>query len=175
MTIVDLNKKYDGKKVVNSVSFEIPKGKVLSLIGPNGAGKSTVMGMISRLIAKDSGIINFEDKDLIAFEKLVSFLKPYNFKIHFIHYNNNDDNWAEIKLSGIKEYFQKHYSDIEFEYHLLDGEDILSAYDKFIHDNNIDVVSMTTHRRNLFSRLFNPSMARKMVFHTDTPMLVFHA
>ena len=64
MNIVDLNKKYDGKKVVNSVSFEIPKGKVLSLIGPNGAGKSTVMGMISRLIAKDSGIINFEDKDL---------------------------------------------------------------------------------------------------------------
>ena len=64
MNIVDLNKKYDWKKVVNSVSFEIPKGKVLSLIGPNGAGKSTVMGMISRLIAKDSGIINFEDKDL---------------------------------------------------------------------------------------------------------------
>lgn len=64
MNIVDLNKKYDGKKVVNSVSFEIPKGNVLSLIGPNGAGKSTVMGMISRLIAKDSGIINFEDKDL---------------------------------------------------------------------------------------------------------------
>lgn len=64
MIIVDLNKKYDGKKVVNSVSFEIPKGKVLSLIGPNGAGKSTVMGMISRLIAKDSGVIHFEDKDL---------------------------------------------------------------------------------------------------------------
>lgn len=64
MNVVDLIKKYDGKAVVDSVSFEIPKGKVLSLIGPNGAGKSTVMGMISRLIAKDEGIINFEDKDL---------------------------------------------------------------------------------------------------------------
>ena len=64
MNIVDLMKDYDGKTVVNSVSFEIPKGKVLSLIGPNGAGKSTVMGMISRLIAKDSGKINFEGKDL---------------------------------------------------------------------------------------------------------------
>ena len=64
MTIVDLHKNYGGKKVVDSVSFEIPKGKILSLIGPNGAGKSTVMGMISRLIAKDSGIIQFEDKDL---------------------------------------------------------------------------------------------------------------
>lgn len=64
MNVVDLIKRYDGKAVVDSVSFEIPKGRVLSLIGPNGAGKSTVMGMISRLIAKDSGAISFEDKDL---------------------------------------------------------------------------------------------------------------
>ena len=64
MKVIELKKNYDGKNVVNSVSFEIPKGKVLSMIGPNGAGKSTVMGMISRLIAKDSGIIDFEDKDL---------------------------------------------------------------------------------------------------------------
>ena len=64
MNVVDLSKTYDGKAVVNGVSFEIPKGKVLSLIGPNGAGKSTVMGMISRLIAKDAGVIHFEEKDL---------------------------------------------------------------------------------------------------------------
>ena len=64
MNVVDLIKNYGSKTVVDEVSFEVPKGKVLSLIGPNGAGKSTVMGMISRLIAKDAGIINFEDKDL---------------------------------------------------------------------------------------------------------------
>lgn len=50
--------------MVDSVSFEIPKGKVISLIGPNGAGKSTVMGMISRLIAHDSGQVNFEGTDI---------------------------------------------------------------------------------------------------------------
>jgi len=64
MNIQNLKKKYDGKAVVDSVSFEIPRGKVISLIGPNGAGKSTVMGMISRLIAKDAGVIEFGDKDL---------------------------------------------------------------------------------------------------------------
>ena len=50
--------------MVDSVSFEIPKGKVLSLIGPNGAGKSTVMGMISRLIARDEGMVDFHGKDI---------------------------------------------------------------------------------------------------------------
>ena len=64
MNIVDLMKQYGGKRVVKEVSVEIPKGKVTSLIGPNGAGKSTVMGMISRLIAKDAGVIHFEGEDL---------------------------------------------------------------------------------------------------------------
>ena len=64
MQIKNLTKKYDDKAVVDSVSFEIPKGKVISLIGTNGAGKSTVMGMISRLIAHDSGQVNFEGTDI---------------------------------------------------------------------------------------------------------------
>lgn len=64
MDVKNLIKKYDGKTVVDSVSFEIPKGKVTSLIGPNGAGKSTVMGVISRLIARDGGSVNFESQDI---------------------------------------------------------------------------------------------------------------
>ena len=64
MHVSDLTKQYDGKRVVDGVSFSIPKGKVLSLIGPNGAGKSTVMGMLSRLIARDSGLVDFAGRDI---------------------------------------------------------------------------------------------------------------
>lgn len=64
MIVDNVIKKYDGKTVVDGVSFEIPKGKVISLIGPNGAGKSTVMGIISRLIANDGGSVDFEGKDI---------------------------------------------------------------------------------------------------------------
>ena len=64
MRIQELTKQYDGKTVVDSVTFTIPKGKVLSLIGPNGAGKSTVMGIISRLIARDAGLVDFEGQDI---------------------------------------------------------------------------------------------------------------
>lgn len=64
MLIEGLTKKYDNKTVVDSVTFEIPKGKVMSLIGPNGAGKSTVMGIISRLVARDAGLVSFDGKDI---------------------------------------------------------------------------------------------------------------
>ena len=64
MQIKDVTKKYNGKPVVDAVNLEIPKGKVISVIGPNGAGKSTVMGIISRLIAKDSGLVSFDGTEL---------------------------------------------------------------------------------------------------------------
>lgn len=64
MFVKELTKKYDGKAVVDGVTFELPKGRVTSLIGPNGAGKSTVMGIISRLVARDSGVVDFHGTDI---------------------------------------------------------------------------------------------------------------
>lgn len=68
MKAAQLTKQYGGKRVVDDVTFEIPKGKVISLIGPNGAGKSTVMGMISRLIAADKGGVRLTGKDIRAWK-----------------------------------------------------------------------------------------------------------
>ena len=51
-----------GKAVVNNVSFQIKRGKITSFIGPNGAGKSTVLGMMSRLLKKDSGEVFIDGK-----------------------------------------------------------------------------------------------------------------
>ncbi len=64
MIIKNLKKSYGSKSVVDDVSFELPQGKVISLIGPNGAGKSTVLNMITRLVACDSGAIEFYGKNL---------------------------------------------------------------------------------------------------------------
>lgn len=64
MLVRELTKKYDGKAVVDSVSFEIPKKAVTSFIGPNGAGKSTVLNIISRLIAGDGGDVEYKGKDI---------------------------------------------------------------------------------------------------------------
>lgn len=68
MKINLLNKSYGDKKVVNDVTFKLPKGKVISFIGPNGAGKSTVLNIITRLIERDSGDITFDDKDLLSYK-----------------------------------------------------------------------------------------------------------
>ena len=60
----NLTKKYGNTKVVDNVSLNIEKGKMISLIGPNGAGKSTVLSMITRLMDMDEGQVIIDDIEL---------------------------------------------------------------------------------------------------------------
>ncbi len=68
MNIHSISKNYGPKTVVDEVSFDLPKNKLISLIGPNGAGKSTVLNMITRLIARDEGKVLIDEKDILDYK-----------------------------------------------------------------------------------------------------------
>ena len=51
---------------------------------------------------------------------------------------------------------------------------VAKGLDQYIKDNQIDIITLTSYKRNIFARLFNPSIARKMIFHSDTPLLVIN-
>ncbi len=50
-----VGKAYDGNKLMENVSFSLPKGAVVGIIGPNGAGKTTMFRMIGGVEKPDSG------------------------------------------------------------------------------------------------------------------------
>ncbi|GHU57590.1 universal stress protein [Bacteroidia bacterium] len=118
---------------------------------------------------------SFNQRDLVAFDTFMELIKEYNPEIHLFNVSTSRDEWNEIRLSGIKEYFQKQYPNANISHTVLDDCDLLLAIEKFVRDKQIDLIALTTHRRNIIARMFNPGIARKMLFHTDTPLLVLHA
>lgn len=62
--ISGLKKEYDGRTVVNDVSFTVKKGEITGLLGPNGAGKTTTFYMIVGLVNADCGRIVLDGNDL---------------------------------------------------------------------------------------------------------------
>ena len=64
LKIKDLKVSYGGINAVKGVSFEVPKGSVVSLIGANGAGKSTILRTIAGLVKPVSGAVSFNDENI---------------------------------------------------------------------------------------------------------------
>src|SRR6201990_908802 len=54
--IRDLQKTYaGGKRALEGVTFDVPRGAVFGLLGPNGAGKSTLINILAGLVNKTGG------------------------------------------------------------------------------------------------------------------------
>ncbi len=64
LKITDLKVSYGGINAVKGVSFEVPKGSVVSLIGANGAGKSTILRTIAGLVKPVEGTVSFNDENI---------------------------------------------------------------------------------------------------------------
>ncbi len=68
LSIKDLRVSYGGIEAVKGISFDVPKGNIVTLIGANGAGKSSTLRAIAGLVKPKSGTISFEGKNLAGMD-----------------------------------------------------------------------------------------------------------
>ena len=64
LSVQNLNKVYDGKKVLNNVSFEVKKGEFLAVLGLSGCGKTTLLRILIGLEHQDGGAILKDNVDI---------------------------------------------------------------------------------------------------------------
>jgi ABC-2 type transport system ATP-binding protein len=70
--IQNVSKIIKGRKIIDSLSFEVNKGEVFGFLGPNGAGKTTTIRMLVGLIGITSGDIKIAGHSVKTdFEKAV--------------------------------------------------------------------------------------------------------
>lgn len=61
ITIQNVCKSFQGRKVLNGISMEIPTGTVTVIIGPSGSGKTTFLRTLNFLGKADQGTLSFDD------------------------------------------------------------------------------------------------------------------
>ncbi|TIU84124.1 MAG: sugar ABC transporter ATP-binding protein, partial [Mesorhizobium sp.] len=71
MTLLSLHgirKSFGAVDVLHGVDLSVAAGEVVGLVGDNGAGKSTLMKTITGIYRADSGSIEFDGQDILAFD-----------------------------------------------------------------------------------------------------------
>lgn len=64
LRVKNLNKSFDGKNVLKSISFDVMEGEFLSVLGPSGCGKTTLLRILIGLDSADSGEIWKGDREI---------------------------------------------------------------------------------------------------------------
>ncbi|MDQ2888926.1 MAG: ATP-binding cassette domain-containing protein, partial [Gemmatimonadota bacterium] len=66
LRVEDLHKAFDGKVVLDGLSFSVRDGESLVIVGPSGTGKSVLLKHLIGLIQPDSGRVFVDGKDVWA-------------------------------------------------------------------------------------------------------------
>lgn len=64
LSINELYMSYGSKQVLNGISVDVPKGKIIGYIGPNGAGKSTTVKILLGLLTNYKGVVKVLGEDI---------------------------------------------------------------------------------------------------------------
>ena len=119
---------------------------------------------------------NFDQTDFSALRRLVSFVKPFGAKIYCVHAAMEEaQKMDEIQMRNIRSYLFDTMDAYNIECGLLETMDIQQGLEDFIEEQNVDVLAVTTQKRNFFTSLLKPSMTRKFLFHGHIPLLVFQS
>lgn len=98
LTVNNLQKSFEGKKVVDNLSFYVKKGEVLGFLGPNGAGKSTSINIVSTVIDKDNGEILFENDNI--FNNIKKFKRNLGVVPQDLAFFNDMSAYNNVKFFG---------------------------------------------------------------------------
>jgi nucleotide-binding universal stress UspA family protein len=169
----------------------------LIVMGSSGKGKANFLtGSISKTVMNNAdlpvmaipagytykGINNvlymtdFDGPDNELITRLMSVLKDFDIKIHCMHLNIKESRRLENEecMNKIKTHFSKEIESGHFCCHLIDGNEINEDIEKFVKENNMDIIAFLSHKRNIFKRLFTSKVTKKDLFQADIPLMAFH-
>ncbi len=114
---------------------------------------------------------NFEEKDKDALYHMLEIADRYGAIVHCLNINNNVeiDNTAELTK------WKEAFANEPVQFHIIYNEkEAEKAVLDFIDENKIDIVASVARQRGFFEKLFGSSFTKKLTYHSNIPVYVFH-
>lgn len=94
-------------------------------------------------------------------------------KVSIVHVEEKKSNqkYTREAKEQIMKYCTEHYTQCEFQMTEMKLSDDLDEFRKFTEEKKIDLIVIPNKKTNIFARLFNPSIAHRVLFSSDTPLL----
>ena len=129
-----IEKSFDGKKVLNNISFDLFRGERVGIIGKNGVGKSTLLKIIMDRLSKDKGEVEFGSRVKVGYyDQNHMDLTPEN---NILQEINNSLNLTEEYLRSLAGGF------------LFSGEDVLKKVEKLSGGEKVRVSFLKLYMEN---------------------------
>ena len=128
---------------------------------PENAKFKSVQGIV---FASDYKTTNTEH-----LQPLLDFARIFGSEIHVLHIASVK-NITHSELEEAKK-FQRFLKNVRHHFHFIQNENLEASIEEYVKKYKINMVSLMPRKHSLFDQIFSKTYSRKIILHTETPLL----
>ncbi|WP_430811766.1 MULTISPECIES: universal stress protein [unclassified Carboxylicivirga] len=157
--------------LIGSVTAEVMENARVPVLAIPENFQYTGLGALKHLLYAT----DFQEADFRSLEKLEKLIRPLDMQVTCGHVSSKEHSqWDEVRMKGLREHIKMNYNEERVKCDLIEHEDLFVGIESYVREYGVDILSFTRRKRNFISRIINPNLAKKMLFHSTTPLLVFN-
>ncbi len=110
-----------------------------------------------------------------SYDKILQFIPNHIIELNIVHILERNENVESCQaiINDIDAYIHKNHPKVKVSFSIIPFEKSLSTdLINFFSTSTFDLLVVRNSKRNLISRLFKSSLAKKLAYHAKTPMVV---
>lgn len=122
-------------------------------------------------------ICNLDQEDMIALDTLYRLFHDQNLEVTLIHIpGRRDKGQSTVKTEkarlNLLNYCREHFPRYDFDMRMVNLDTLIDDFRQIMQEVPFNLICVPNKKRNVFARVFNPSLAHKILFRADVPMMV---
>lgn len=179
-SIVDMSKESKADLVVMGTTGT--SSLVNKLIGSITANVMEQIEAPILLVPAESNFIDFkrivyansmEESDVDVLKNIYSFADTMQTEDISLLNINTSNHYEPVNYDIVKQLTDV-FGDEKIKLKFIDADSVKNGIDEFLKRHLIDLVVMSTHKKNLLERIFTKSNTRIMALHSKVPLLIYH-
>lgn len=116
---------------------------------------------------------NLDQEDILALDAIYRFFSDEHFNVTIVNVPDKKHSKSGRQAAdALKGYCELHYPRFTFTVADLSLSSIVEDFNAIQQRQPVDLIAVPNKKKNIFARLFNPSLAHRLLFHSDIPMMV---
>lgn len=116
---------------------------------------------------------NLIQQDMISLDRFARLFNMRGVEVTIIPVvDKKDRRLVDQSLQQLVQYCREHYPECTFKTKRIAAKTFMDSFAQYAQEEDIQLIAVPNKKSSIFSRLFNPSIAHRVLFQTDTPMLV---
>jgi len=116
-------------------------------------------------------LTNLDPNDSYAIGKLLNLLRPFNIKLHLVHFNTSSKD-AESSIFAIAEQLKSDYKDINIEYEVIDTKIVHEAWQQYVQHKKIEAIALTGVKHHGIAGLLHQSTSVNVLYQSKLPVFI---